>query len=95
MALRENYKDFVLDTSKNEKRVYDVVDANGSIVHSNVSLVDKSVYQTNGDNFGAADINATNADVNKSIKSTIVKKIELVDSLPSAGEDGAVYFVYN
>ena len=95
MALRENYKDYVLDTSKNTKRVYDIVDENGSIVQSNVSLVDKSVYIENGDNFGAKDINATNQAVNESVKSSVAKKIELVSALPASGEEGTVYFVYD
>lgn len=62
-TLRTNYKDDVLDTSQNQERVYRVM--NGSTtVHASVSLEDITVYSQQGDSFGAADINATNAEVN-------------------------------
>lgn len=59
--LKTNYKDDVLDISKNTKRKYNAVqNSDGTI-----SLEDVTEYTQKGDDFGAADINATNAKVNK------------------------------
>lgn len=58
--LKTNYKDDVLNTSKNTKRKYNTIqNSDGTI-----SLEDVTEYMQNGDDFGAADINATNAKVN-------------------------------
>ena len=58
--LKTNYKDDVLDTSKNTKRKYNTIqNSDGTI-----SLEDVTEYTQKGDDFGAADINATNAKVN-------------------------------
>lgn len=62
-TLKTNYKDDVLNTSQNQSRLYKVM--NGSTtVHASVSLKDITVYSQKGDSFGAADFNATNAEVN-------------------------------
>lgn len=54
--LKTNYKDDVLDTSKNTKRKYKMIqNADGT-----VSFEDVTVYKQEGDSFGGADINATN-----------------------------------
>lgn len=59
--LKTNYKDDVLDTSKNTKRKYNTIqNSDGTI-----SLEDVTEYTQKGDDFGAADINATNAKVNE------------------------------
>jgi hypothetical protein len=59
--LKTNYKDDVLDTSKNALRQYNMTNnANGT-----VSLQDVTEYLVDGDNFGAEDINKTNAAVNE------------------------------
>lgn len=60
MALKTDYKDDVLDTSKNMNRKY-VMTNNAD---STVSLTDVTSYATEGDVFGAGDINETNAQVN-------------------------------
>ena len=58
--LKTNYKDDIPDESENEKRRYNVIhNADGTI-----TLEDATEYTQKGDNFGAADINATNAKVN-------------------------------
>lgn len=54
--LKTNYKDDVLDTSKNQKRKYKMIqNPDGT-----VSFEDVTVYTQEGDSFGGADINATN-----------------------------------
>lgn len=59
-VLKTNYKDDVLDTSVNDKRKYRMVqNADGTI-----SLTDATSYTQEGSTFGAADINATNQEVN-------------------------------
>ena len=62
--LKTDYKDDVLDTSSNTKRIFNLVDQSGNIVFANISIQDITKYIQNGDTFGAADINATNEAVN-------------------------------
>lgn len=58
--LKTNYKDDIPAESENEKRRYNVIhNADGTI-----TLEDATEYTQKGDDFGAADINATNAKVN-------------------------------
>lgn len=59
--LKTNYKDDVLDTSKNEKRKYRMIQNEDGTV----SFEDVTEYTQQGDAFGAADINATNAKINE------------------------------
>lgn len=60
MALKENYKDDILDVSVNTKRKYRMTEnADGTI-----SLDDETVYTQEGDSFGASDINAITEAVN-------------------------------
>lgn len=59
--LKTNYVDDILDTSINTQRRYNKINnADGT-----VSLEDVTVYSQSGDNFGAADINKTNEEVNQ------------------------------
>ncbi len=62
--LKTDYKDQLLDSSANTKRVYNLVDSDGNVVAENVSLEDVTVYSQNGDTFGATDINKTNERIN-------------------------------
>lgn len=60
MALKENYKDDILDVSVNTKRKYRMTEnADGT-----VSFDDETEYTQEGDSFGASDMNATNSKVN-------------------------------
>ena len=60
MALKENYKDDILDVSVNTKRKYRMTEnPDGTI-----SLEDETVYTQEGDSFGASDMNTTNGKVN-------------------------------
>jgi glucose-6-phosphate isomerase len=63
--LRTDYQDDVLDASENTARVYDLVDSNGNVVLAGVHLEDKTVYTTEGDDYGAADINNQNTKINQ------------------------------
>ena len=63
--LRTDYQDDVLDASENTARVYDLVDSNGKVVLAGVHLEDKTVYTTEGDDYGAADINTQNTKINQ------------------------------
>lgn len=60
MALKENYKDDILDVSVNTKRKYRMTENQDGTV----SLDDETVYTQEGDSFGASDMNATNGKVN-------------------------------
>jgi len=54
MALKENYKDDILDVSVNTKRKYRMTENSDGTV----SLDDETVYTQEGDSFGASDMNA-------------------------------------
>jgi hypothetical protein len=60
MALKENYKDDILDVSVNTKRKYRMTEN----PDGTVSFDDETEYTQEGDSFGASDMNATNGKVN-------------------------------
>ena len=60
MSLRTNYSDDVLDTGVNTKRKYSITQNEDNTI----SLTDETAYTSEGDYFGASDINATNEVVN-------------------------------
>lgn len=66
--LKTNYKDDVLDTSKNEKRKFRMIQNDDGTV----SFDDATEYTQQGDAFGAADINATNAKINEQSQSLTI-----------------------
>ena len=59
--LKTDYKNDVLDTSKNQLRKYQQIQNDDGTV----SFVDVTEYSTTGTSFGAKDINDTNAAVNE------------------------------
>lgn len=68
-TLKTDYKDDVLDTSKNTQRKYQMIQNDDGTV----SFVDVTEYSQVGDSFGAADINATNeavSDLNTNLANT-------------------------
>lgn len=75
--LKTNYKDDVLDASKNEKRKFRMIQNDDGTV----SFDDATEYTQQGDAFGAADINATNAKINEQSQSLgeYSSKIKLLD----------------
>lgn len=84
--LKTNYKDDVLDTSKNTKRRYNTIqNSDGTI-----SLEDVTEYLQNGDDFGAAGINATNAKVNE-VNTNLTASDFLIDAsgMSNAGRRGS------
>ena len=73
--LKTNYKDDVLDTSKNEKRKFRMIQNDDGTV----SFEDATEYTQEGDSFGGADINATNGKVNE-INESIAETQELMQN---------------
>ena len=83
MALRTDYKDDILDTSVNEKRVYNLIDQSGNVVMSGLSLEDVTVYSQVGDEFGATEINEANSELNWKIPYNISPDFNFSDgSIP-------------
>lgn len=80
--LKTNYKDDVLDASKNEKRKFRMIQNDDGTV----SFDDATEYTQQGDAFGAADINATNAKINEQSQS-------LTNINTYVGKDGKLHFV--
>lgn len=71
MALKENYKDDILDTSQNVKRKYRMTEnPDGTI-----SLDDETEYLQEGDSFGASDMNAVNSEVNEVVNNLGAKNM--------------------
>jgi hypothetical protein len=105
--LRTDYQDDVLDASENTARVYDLVDSNGNVVLAGVHLEDKTVYTTEGDDYGAADINEQNEKIN-GLNADLSKKIPKSNNFGTAQtltstantnvtveEDGLISFICN
>lgn len=80
--MAKEYKDQILDTSVNEKRVYNIVDSDGNIVAENVSLEDKTVYSQEGTEFGAQEVNEIYEAIDEVNQSLNVKKY-IIDSYHS------------
>lgn len=64
MALRTDYKDDILDTSVNKKRVYNLIDQSGNVVMSGLSLEDVTVYSQNGDELSSSAVNEAFNNIN-------------------------------
>lgn len=98
--LKTNYKDDVLDTSKNEKRKFRMIQNDDGTV----SFDDATEYTQQGDAFGAADINATNAKINEQSQSltelssaegiTNSEQSNIATFDTSSWDDGA-YLIFN
>lgn len=78
MALKTDYKDDVLDTSVNEKRVYNLVDQSGNTVMSGLSLEDVTTYLQKGDEFGAQELNEITSKINE-IETSVASKANSSD----------------
>ena len=85
--LKTNYKDDVLDTSKNEKRKFRMIQNDDGTV----SFDDATEYTQQGDAFGAADINATNAKINEQNQSLTYKKITTLSGTTAQSIDFTKY----
>ena len=79
-TLKTNYKDDVLDTSKNTKRKYNMINN----PDGTVSLEDVTSYTQVGDKFGAGDINGTNTEIN-ALNTSLTQKISSKNGTYSEG----------
>ena len=61
MALKTDYKDFI---PVGETRVFNIKKEDGTIIESSVELEDATIYEQEGNIFGASDINLTNNAIN-------------------------------
>ncbi len=72
MTLKTDYKDEILDVTKNVKKKYNLIQNDDGTV----SLEDVTSYSQTGDMFGAKDINSTNAEIEK-LKSMGIESIKI------------------
>lgn len=94
--LKTNYKDDVLDTSKNEKRKFRMIQNEDGTV----SFEDVTEYTQIGDTFGAADVNKANEEINalnegsgcayKGIQVIYKRNVDIVEGLYTSAWDGFV-----
>lgn len=89
--MAKEYKDQILDTSVNTKRVYNIVDSDGNIVAENISLEDKTVYSQEGTEFGAQEVNEIYEaidEVNSSLTSSLNMRYNVLDDTIEIQIDG-------
>lgn len=82
--LPTNYKDDVLTTSMGKKRRYNLIQNDDGTI----SLEDATEYTQVGDNYGAAQLNATNQAVNESVDQA--KVIDSLDDISANTQTGMV-----
>lgn len=83
-TLPTNYKDDVLATSMGKKRRYNIIQNDDGTI----SLEDATEYTQVGDNYGAAQLNATNQAVNESVDQA--KVIDSLDDISANTQPGMV-----
>lgn len=83
-TLPTNYKDDVLATSMGKKRRYNIIQNDDGTI----SLEDATEYTQVGDNYGAAQLNATNQAVNESVDQA--KIIDSLDDISANTQPGMV-----
>lgn len=83
-TLPTNYKDDVLTTSMGKKRRYNLIQNDDGTI----SLEDATEYTQVGDNYGAAQLNATNQAVNESVDQA--KVIDSLDDISANTQPGMV-----
>lgn len=83
-TLPTNYKDDVLATSMGKKRRYNLIQNDDGTI----SLEDATEYTQVGDNYGAAQLNATNQAVNESVDQA--KVIDSLDDISANTQPGMV-----
>ena len=83
-TLPTNYKDDVLATSMGKKRRYNLIQNDDGTI----SLEDATEYVQEGDNYGAAQLNATNQAVNESVDQA--KIIDSLDDISANTQPGMV-----
>ena len=71
MPLKTDYKNFIPSTTT---KIHDIKQASdGTVINADVILEDVTIYSQEGDAFGSADINATNAQVNANTDAIALK----------------------
>ena len=71
MPLKTDYKNFIPSTTT---KIHDIKQASdGTVINAEVILEDVTIYSQEGDAFGSADINATNAQVNANTDAIALK----------------------
>lgn len=83
MALKTDYKNYVLPDGTTLKKYQMINNEDGT-----VSFQDVTEYTQQGNRFGADDINTTNAEVNAKQSKVLYGTTEPIDSL---GNDGDLY----
>lgn len=83
-TLPTNYKDDVLTTSMGKKRRYNLIQNDDGTI----SFEDSTEYTQVGDNYGAAQLNATNQAVNESVDQA--KIIDSLDDISANTQPGMV-----
>lgn len=61
--------DYVNQIPSTATKIYDILDSSDSLLFEDIKISDQTVYTEEGDSFGAADINATNTQVNANTQS--------------------------
>ena len=94
MSLPTNYKDDILDTSQNTKRIYDIKRrSDDGVVAQDVYLVDKTAYNQRGNSFGATDVNNITSAVNG--LTIDITEIHVSQNKPVTGVEGGLYFTFS
>lgn len=71
MPLKTDYKNFIPSTTT---KIFDIKQASDdTVINADVKFEDVTVYSQEGDSFGSADINATNAQVNANTDDILLK----------------------
>ena len=62
--LKTDYVNDVLDTDVNTERTYNIVDSQGNVIYANARIRETTVFTTEGDPYGASEINDQNTFIN-------------------------------
>ena len=62
--LKTDYVNDVLDTDVNTERTYNIVDSQGNIIYANARIRETTAFTTEGDTYGAPEINEQNTFIN-------------------------------
>lgn len=87
--------DYVNQIPSTPTKIYDILDSSNNLLFEDIKISDKTVYTEEGDAFGAADINATNTQVNTNTQSisdigTILGDVTVEQLAMLAGVDGDI-----
>lgn len=63
--LKTDYVNDVLDADVNTERTYNIVDSQGNIIYANARIRETTVFTTEGDKYGAIQVNEQNTAINQ------------------------------